>query len=439
MAIALGAIADDFTGATDLANTLVGEGVRVVQVIGVPRPDTDIGDADAVVVALKSRTNPADEAVAQSLAALEWLQARGAGQIIFKYCSTFDSTPKGNIGPVADALSDALGADIAVICPAFPANGRTVYGGTLFVHDLPLAESPMKDHPLTPMRDSNLVRLMEAQSRNTAGVVYSQTVRSGADAIRTRISELAAAGNRYAVVDAVNDADLRVIGAALADHKLVTGGSGIGMGLPANLRETEKLGAAKAPTLPGAQGRELIVAGSCSTATRAQIAIAKDRWPWRKIDVDRIAEGKDEIAAAVTWALDQPKDQPVLIFGSADPDEVAATQAKYGTERAGAMVEDTLSGIAGSLAAKGFSRIVVAGGETSGAVVSALDVDALRIGPEIAPGVPWTEALDARKLALALKSGNFGAESFFEGNSQAPCPIGLRGFVPSEPCDDLRW
>ena len=414
MGVVLGAIADDFTGATDLANTLVGEGMSVVQVIGVPQDGLKIRSADAVVVALKSRTAPVAEAVAQSTAALEWLTAHGAEQIIFKYCSTFDSTPDGNIGPVADALLAAMGEDFAVICPAFPANRRTIYKGTLFVGDLPLAESSMKDHPLTPMRDSSLIRLMDTQSQNRCGLIPLEIVRAGPVSLRQRMENLQGQGMRYGVVDALTDGDLRSIGAALANHRLVTGGSGIAMGLPANLRRSGKLGSSIDPVLPTAKGRCLVVAGSCSAATRSQIARAETMWPTLKIDIDRIAEGDDEIGRVFDWAAGQAGDMPVLIYGSSDPDEVAKTQARYGTVRAGKMVEDTLAGIAGRLCHSGFTQIIVAGGETSGAVVKALDVRALKIGPEIAPGVPWTETLGGRPLALALKSGNFGGETFFE-------------------------
>ncbi|NNE80723.1 MAG: four-carbon acid sugar kinase family protein [Silicimonas sp.] len=414
MGIVLGAIADDFTGATDLANTLVGEGMSVLQAIGVPHDGLPIQNADAVVVALKSRTAPADEAVAKSKAALDWLKSQGAEQIIFKYCSTFDSTAKGNIGPVADALLEAMDQDLAVICPAFPANQRTIYKGTLFVGDVPLSESSMKDHPLTPMCDSSLIRLMEAQSGNDCGLIPLETVRNGKGPIQRQIDELRNKGKRYGVVDALTDDDLHSIGAALADHKLVTGGSGIAMGLPANLRKSGKLGASNAPVLPTARGRRLVVAGSCSAATRAQIARAKVIWPTLKIDIDRMADGADEVSRGVEWATAQSGDAPVLIYGSSDPDEVAQTQAKHGTERAGQMMEDALAGIAKRLADMEFAQIFVAGGETSGAVVKALDVRALKIGPEIAPGVPWTEAIGENPLALALKSGNFGKDTFFE-------------------------
>jgi len=413
MTLILGAIADDFTGATDLANTWVKEGLRVCQVIGLPDAQTDIGDADAVVVALKFRTAPVAEACQQSLAALEWLQQAGAQQIVFKYCSTFDSTAKGNIGPVADALLDAMGGEFALICPAFPDNGRTIYKGELFVGDLLLSESSMKDHPLTPMRDANLIRLMQGQSRYHTGLIALQDVRAGTDRIHAKIDVLKAEGYRYGVIDAITDADLRVIGQAAAGHGLVTGGSGVGMGLPGNFRDSGVLGAVSTPELPRATGRALVLAGSCSAATRAQIAAVSGRWPCRKLDVDGLAKGPAEITAAVDWTMGQPPDSPVLIYASSDPAEVAEVQQRYGVARAGQMVEAALSGIAVTLSQSGFTRIVVAGGETSGAVVSALGVRTLRIGPEIAPGVPWTQTVSDAPLAIALKSGNFGAESFF--------------------------
>lgn len=415
MPIVLGAIADDFTGATDLANTWVKAGVRVVQVIGVPGPDVDTGDADAVVIALKSRTNPVADAVTQSLAALEWLHKNGARQVMFKYCSTFDSTAQGNIGPVADALLDRLVAPSALVCPAFPDNGRTVRDGNLYVGDDLLSESAMKDHPLTPMRDSNLVRLIEAQSRHTAGLIPLEVVRQGADAVRARIKQNQETGCRYQVADAVSDDDLLTLGHAANGHALVTGGSGIGMGLPDNLRATDLLGKAVSPTQPKPQGRSVVIAGSCSTATRQQIATFAKKWPTLKLSTDRLAQdGATEIQNAITWAKSQPAASPVLIHASADPAEVAETQAKFGVHAAGQLVENALSQIAQALADAGFDRMIVAGGETSGAVISGLSVQSLRIGPEIAPGVPWTESTGARRLAIALKSGNFGGPDFFE-------------------------
>ena len=414
MPIILGAIADDFTGATDLCNTLVKAGVRTVQVIGVPEAGTDFGGAEAVVVALKSRTAPKDQAVAQSCAAYDWLVAGGARQVIEKYCSTFDSTPQGNIGPITDALMERAGAEIAVVCPAFPEAGRTIYQGHLFVWGDLLSESSMKDHPLTPMRDASLVRQMEAQSKGKAGVVPLQVVREGPEAIRKAIAALAGSGHNYAVTDAILPEDLQVIGAALSDHPIVTGGSGIALGLPENLRKAGVLGQAEAPTLPPPRGRKLVLAGSCSTATRAQIARAAQFWPTRKLEVDAVAAGVDVVTEFASWAKAQPADAPVVIYGSADPEEVAATQARYGKAEAGEMVECVLGGLAEALVGAGFQSLIVAGGETSGAVVSALGIKALRIGPEIAPGVPWTETLGPPGIALALKSGNFGGETFFE-------------------------
>ena len=414
MSVILGAIADDFTGATDLCNTLVKAGMRTVQVIGVPGEATNIGAAEAVVVALKSRTAPVDQAVDQSLVAYDWLVAKGARQVIEKYCSTFDSTAHGNIGPITDALIERAGVEIAVVCPAFPEAGRTIYQGQLFVWGDLLSESSMKDHPLTPMRDASLVRLMEAQSRGMAGMVPLQVVRTGSEAVRAAITDLARSGYSYAITDAIAPEDLRTIGAALVGHPIVTGGSSIALGLPENFRKAGVLGLVESPSLPRSRGRRLVLAGSCSTATRAQIARAEQIWPTRKFDVKAIAAGADVVTDLATWARTQSADVPVMIYGSAEPEEVAATQVRYGKTEAGKMVEGALGGLAQSLVGAGLQSLIVAGGETSSAVVSALGVSALRIGPEIAPGVPWTESLGAPDVALALKSGNFGGETFFE-------------------------
>lgn len=414
MAVLIGAIADDSTGASDLASTLAREGMRVVQVIGVPDEHTDTGDAQAVIVALKSRTAPVREAVEQSLAAYSWLAGQGARQVIFKYCSTFDSTDEGNIGPVADALRTAAGSEFALVCPAFPENGRTIYQGHLFVHNQLLENSPMRDHPLTPMRNSNLVEMMDAQSKDRSGLIAHQTVQSGGSAIRDRITELQAQGCAYGIIDAISVADLRNIGAAIGDHKLVTGGSGIATGLPQNFRDDGLLGGHQEASLPNIAGRDLVLAGSCSTATRGQIETVKDIWPTRKIDIDQIAEGWDVVGELAQWASQQDSNLPVLIYGSADPAEVAANQEKYGVVEAGEMVERVLGGLAAQLRANGFNRIISAGGETSGAIVSALGIKALKICQEIAPGVPWTESLGTNPTALTLKSGNFGSPTFFQ-------------------------
>lgn len=414
MDIALGCIADDFTGATDLANTLVRAGARTVQAIGVPADGERLPDADAVVIALKSRTILAADALAESKRALDWLRGRGASQVFFKYCSTFDSTPAGNIGPVADALLDALGGDFTIACPAFPGAGRTIYKGYLFVGDGLLSESGMKDHPLTPMTDANLVRLLAAQTPHAVGLIEHATVARGARAITEAFEILRADGVRFAIVDALDDGDLKSIGEAAANLALVTGGSGVAMGLPENLRRAGRLGAAAAPTLPRAPGRQVVLAGSCSEATRAQVDQARDDgWPAFAIDPLAVATGNDVAGAALDWLDKAGDDAPALIHSSAPPETVAQVQAKLGIDAAGALVEQTMGRIAAGLVERDVRRIIVAGGETAGAAVQGLGVKALRIGPEIDPGVPWTEAIADPPLALALKSGNFGGTDFF--------------------------
>lgn len=405
----IGAIADDLTGATDLALTLSREGMRVLQIVGLPAPDLDIGGAEAVVISLKSRTNPADEAVAMSLKAAQALRGWGARQMLFKYCSTFDSTDQGNIGPVTDALMACLGTDRAIACPAFPTNGRTVYRGHLFVGDQLLSDSSMKDHPLTPMRDANLVAVLGRQSARPVSLIGHPTVAAGDAALTVAFAGLSG----IAIVDAIDDADLRAIGRAARDLPLVTGGSGIALGLPANFLPPGR--AAQQAALPVPAGRTAFLAGSCSAATRGQIARAMaDGVPAMQVDALAIAEGRVTVADAVAFCVDAAADLPPLIWSSAAPDQVRKAQDRLGREQAGALVEAFLASTAGELAACGFNRFVIAGGETSGAIVARLGVPALEIGPEIDPGVPWTRSCGgAVPLALALKSGNFGAEDFF--------------------------
>jgi uncharacterized protein YgbK (DUF1537 family) len=410
----LGAIADDFTGATDLANNLVRSGMRTVQTIGVPAGPLE-EEVDAVVVALKSRTAPAGEAVAQSLAALDWLKRAGCRQYYFKYCSTFDSTAQGNIGPVAEALLQALGAGIAIACPAFPTNARTVYMGNLFVGDVPLSESGMRHHPLTPMTDANLVRVLQAQSRAKVGLVPWTAVAAGEQAIRARLAALEAEGARLAVVDAITDADLHAIAAACAGHALITAGSGVAIGLADNFRRAGLLPPrADAARLPQVAGLSAVISGSCSQATNAQVAhwIESGRTAIR-IDPLAIAGGADAAADALGQAQAQLAAGPVLFYATAAAEQVKAVQAALGVAEAGALVEQALARIAQGLVAAGVKRLVVAGGETAGAVVQALGVTALRIGPQIDPGVPWTATWGARPILLALKSGNFGTRDFF--------------------------
>jgi uncharacterized protein YgbK (DUF1537 family) len=411
----LGCIADDLTGATDLALMLAREGLRTVQTIGAPRTDLDLSGADAVVVALKSRTIPAQEAIAQSLAAAASLTKSGAQHLFFKYCSTFDSTDEGNIGPVTDALLAFMESDFTLACPAFPANGRTVYMGHLFVNGVPLHESSMKDHPLTPMRDSNLVRVLQRQTKLPVGLVSYEDVEAGPDAIRLAFEREKAAGHRIVIVDALNDIHLRAIGLAAADLPLVTGGSGVAMGLPAAYRQSERLTApSSSPGFDAPAGGSIILAGSCSSATRGQVKTALDAGlPALRLDALDLASGTMTAQMALDWLKSQPGSGPALIYSTANPDEVQAVQSRLGRMHAGEIVENTLAEIAKALPALGFTRLIVAGGETSGAVVNALGVDALAIGPEIDPGVPWTRSLAGSDLALVLKSGNFGSPDFF--------------------------
>jgi 3-dehydrotetronate 4-kinase len=413
--LVVGAIADDFTGASDLANTLVRGGMRTVQTIGLPRPDRDYGELDAMVVALKTRSVAPDEAVAESVAALRALRARGVRCVLFKYCSTFDSTEAGNIGPVADALLDSLGASFTLFCPAFPANGRRLFGGYLFVGDVLLSESGMRHHPITPMRDANLVRVLQRQTTHRVGRIDFEIVRRGRAAIAAAFAEARGSGLRHAIVDAVADEDLHAIGAAAVDAQLelITGGSGIAIGLPDAFRERGWLDPSQvADRLPRTVGPSAILAGSCSVATRAQVDYARARVPAFDLGGRDFDEPLGLAAEALAWADSAIGDRPILITASAPPERVAENQQRFGVADAAARVERALASIARGLRERGVRRFVVAGGETSGAIVEALAVDALKIGPQIDPGVPWTATLDTPPLALALKSGNFGREDF---------------------------
>jgi len=409
--ILLGCIADDFTGATDLANNLVRAGMRTVQTIGVPNGPVD-ADVQAVVVALKSRTIAPGEAVAQSLQALQWLRAQGAQQIYFKYCSTFDSTAQGNIGPVTEALMDALGCDFTIATPAFPDNKRSVFKGYLFVGDVLLNESGMQNHPLTPMADANLVRVMQAQTRRSVGLVDYSVVSRSAQAVAQRFAELKALGIGVAIVDAVTNDDLMRLGPALKDLPLVTAGSGVAIGLPQNFGVQPSL---QASLLPPAAGLQAVLSGSCSLATNRQVAafIASGR-PALAIEPMQISAGIDVVAQALAWAGAHLADGPVLVYSTADTGAVKSVQAQLGVEQAGAMVERAIAAIARGLVEGGVRQLVVAGGETSGACVQALDITQMQIGPQIDPGVPWCHArTPAGGVHITLKSGNFGTDDFF--------------------------
>ncbi|TQF30476.1 3-oxo-tetronate kinase [Bradyrhizobium sp. UNPA324] len=417
MTLALGCIADDYTGASDLANTLTRAGLRTVQTIGVPSDDLALPEVDAVVVSLKSRSIEAGLAASHSRAADKWLRSRGAGHVLFKICSTFDSTDAGNIGPVMDALRADSGEGAVLVTPAFPETGRTVYQGNLFVGAVPLNESPLKDHPLNPMHDSNLVRVLARQSRTQIGLVDLATVTRGVDAVRARLAELAGKGIGAAIIDAVFDRDLETIGLVAGEHRLSVGASGIGLGLARALVSTGKVrpGAASSETGAAVGGPAACLAGSCSQATLQQIANAERIMPVLHLDQDRIITGAKEAERALDWARPRLADGPVLIASSAKPEEVAALQARHGRDAAGHAIEQAMADIAENLVKAGVRRLIVAGGETSGAVVDRLEIPGFLVGAEIAAGVPVLRAVgaEAGEMLLALKSGNFGGPEFF--------------------------
>lgn len=410
----IGVVADDFTGASDIANTLARAGARTTLHLGLPAdldPAAIAGD-DAAVVALKSRSIAAADAVAQSVAVAQALRAAGAEQIVFKYCSTFDSTPEGNIGPVAAALLDLLGGEVALVCPAFPDAGRTIYQGHLFVHDRLLSESGMERHPLNPMTDPDLRRWLARQTDAKVGHLPLAALRAsrGAEAL----AEAAARGERLIVADAIANDDLLALGRLAAGHALVTGGSGIALGLPANFG----LAAAGDAPLPATDGDTLVLAGSCSAATRGQIAAYTPDHPSLKLAIAADLDPESEAERAIAFALGNRGRAP-LVYSSADPAEVAGIQAEYGTEESARYFETILTRVATRAAEEGFRRIIVAGGETSGAVASGLATGPLVIGPEIATGVPAMRTRSTPPLAVALKSGNFGGPDFFVRAAEA--------------------
>ena len=421
MSLLLGCIADDFTGATDLANNLVRAGMRVVQTIGVPDAPLP-ADCNTVVIALKSRTIAPVDAVAQSLDALHWLQSQKVKQVYFKYCSTFDSwyqgDVRGNIGPVTEALMHAMGCDFTIATPAFPDNQRTVFKGHLFVGDVLLSDSGMKNHPLTPMQDANLVSVMQAQCTRRVGLIDYRCVAKGSEAIADRITELKAQGISIAVVDALSNEDLLRLGPALQHMPLVTAGSGVAIGLPANWGIQP---AAQSARLPAPQGLQAIVSGSCSVATQGQVANFV-KLGGHAYQLDPLAWPDHAPAAEIAthvlaWATPLLSKGPVLVYSTADAEQVKTVQEKRGTQQAGEYTEQVLAMVACGLVKLGVGQLLVAGGETSGACVQALGITQMTIGSQIDPGVPWCHApssyATSGSLHLTLKSGNFGSPDFF--------------------------
>ncbi|MBC2808646.1 four-carbon acid sugar kinase family protein (plasmid) [Rhizobium ruizarguesonis] len=418
MAILLGSIADDYTGASDLANTLTKNGLRTVQTVGIPDPSLALPDVDAVVVSLKIRSVPASDAVAAAASAERWLRQRGAAHVLYKICSTFDSTDAGNIGPVTEALSDAAGGGGVLVTPAFPETGRTVYLGHLFVGGQPLNESPLKDHPLNPMHDANLVRVLTRQSRNAVGLVDLTTIAAGPGAVKARLDAFRTAGITAVIADAIFERDLETLGEVALETPVSTGASGLGLGLARALVRSGRISSGGATTTDAIRpvgGLSAVVAGSCSKATLHQLDIAERSMPVLRLDPEQLLAGPDEIAAAISWAGDRISAGPVVIAASAAPETVSRLQLLYGREASGHAIETATSIITAELVERGVRRLVVAGGETSGAAVDRLAIPAFLIGPEIAPGVPVLRTVGNAQgdMLLALKSGNFGGDDFF--------------------------
>ncbi|MEZ8023343.1 3-oxo-tetronate kinase [Vibrio sp. 1F255] len=408
----LGVIADDFTGATDIAGFLVENGMRTVQLNGIPTGEFDTS-ADAVVISLKSRSCPVDQAVTDSVTALKWLQSQGCQQFYFKYCSTFDSTAEGNIGPVTDALLAELGESFTMVCPALPVNGRTVYNGHLFVFGELLSDSGMRNHPVTPMTDSSVVRMMDAQSEGVSGLVNFQTIEQGADAVTARFNELKAQGSRYAVVDAFNAEHLVTLGQAAKSMKLITGGSGLAAGIAKNWTghladqsDAKHAGSpVKAPTV--------VFSGSCSVMTNQQVAVYKQLAPHFAIDVKACLTNDQYANDVFDWVMTNNQGEfAPLVYATADAAALKAIQEEYGAQASSHVVEQFFSQLAIKLHQHGVKNFIVAGGETSGVVTQSLAVKGFHIGPQIAPGVPWVKSVEG-ELSLALKSGNFGDKNFF--------------------------
>lgn len=415
MPITLGCIADDFTGATDLANMLVKGGLKTIQLLGTPRKSDVVPSVDAVIIALKTRTIPVEEAIEQSLRALNWLKSAGAEKFFFKYCSTFDSTDDGNIGPVIDALMADLETPFTIACPAFPETERTIFKGHLFVGDKLLSDSPMRYHPLTPMTDSNLVSTLSRQTSQKVGLVQYTDILGGPSEIRKAFDQLRKEDVAIAITDVLNDEHLYFLGEAVKDFKLITGGSGIALGLPSQLKSRnnhkEKITAHK---LPKVLGKELILSGSCSEMTLAQVNEFSKKYRTLKLNPIELAESNASLENAVDWVIQAKGEEPILVYASAPPDAVNEAQKRLGRDLASSTVENALAKIASAAVQNGFRRIVVAGGETAGAVVSNLGIKGIMIGEQIDPGVPTTVSIGNPSIGLVLKSGNFGSADFFE-------------------------
>lgn len=411
----LGVIADDFTGATDIAGFLVANGMRTIQLNGVPQQHFEI-DADAVVISLKSRSCPVNEAVDASLEALNWLREHHCKQYYFKYCSTFDSTAEGNIGPVTDALLNALGEEFTIICPALPVNGRTVFNGHLFVFEELLSDSGMRNHPVTPMRDSSLLRLMNAQSQGKTGLVNYKVIEAGVDSVINAFEQHKTEGKRYCVVDAFNTAHLDTLGEASKSLKLVTGGSGLAASIAKEWRN-QSSGDQQQVLQSGwpDSAKSVVLSGSCSVRTNEQVAAYKQIAPSFSLDVKACINDQDYVNEVANWVMNEIAtcQYAPMVYATADPEKLNEIQQTFGAKVASKSIEQFFSQLAHQLKERGINNFIVAGGETSGVVTQSLGVEGFHIGPQIAPGVPWVKSINS-PLSLALKSGNFGDVDFFK-------------------------
>lgn len=384
----LGVIADDFTGATDIASFLVQNGLTTIQFNGIPASE-EMTEAQAIVISLKSRSCPADQAVSQSLAALAWLQKQGCERFYFKYCSTFDSTAQGNIGPVTDALLNALGETQTVICPALPVNGRTVYQGYLFVGDQLLSDSGMRHHPVTPMQDSNLMRLMTSQATGKAGLIAAAQIDQGAESVRQALDQLAEQGISYVVTDTLHQGHLLTLGEALSDRRLVTGGSGLAIGLARQWTTAGTDAEAERAGRPHGD-RAVVLSGSCSQMTNRQVAAYRQLAPACEVEIEHCLEDAEGYARQLCDWVEANSHQTMapLLFATADAQQLQVIQQRYGAQRSSEAVEQLFAAVTRELKQRGWQRFIVAGGETSGVVAQSLGVTAFHIGPTISPGVP---------------------------------------------------
>jgi uncharacterized protein YgbK (DUF1537 family) len=420
---AFGCLADDYTGGTDVAAGLRRAGLRVALAFGVPTSNQSLPPCDAAVVAMKIRTASVERATEDVAAAHAWLTTQGVQRFYYKYCSTFDSTHRGNIGPITDLLLQLTGEQTSVICPSSPIHGRTVYQGHLFVGDRLLSESPLRRHPLTPMTDPDLVRFLAHQTACPVGLVSWPEVATGPSVVREAVDRLERSGVRHVVTDAISPTDLRTIVAALHERALLTGGAGLAeawaglirdalyagehtlAGDTARLSSSDGLSARVPDASPG---NTLVLAGSCSAATLAQVSEAIAVFPSFRLDPVRTPDPAQMLEEAIAWLQAQPSGRPRLIYSSAPQAEREAAIAAMGAGTA-----DHLEGVLGALAvhaaAAGTRRFVVAGGETSGAVVSALGIQQVLVEDELEAGVPWCITEGHRPLRLLLKSGNFGS------------------------------